>query len=77
VDRLQNLAVTSLDEGERRQATVAVNRVLSEMAAYIPLYYQSDVLVAKNRLVGPVGPGLGSGVSQPGVTWNIFEWEVR
>jgi hypothetical protein len=43
------------------------------MAAYIPLYYQADVLVAKNRLVGPVGPGL----NQPGVTWNIFEWEVK
>ena len=22
---------------------------------------------------GPVGPGLG----QAGITWNIFEWEVR
>jgi ABC-type transport system substrate-binding protein len=69
--------VTSFDEGERRQAGVAINKVLSEMAAYIPLYYQVDVLVAKNRLSGPVGPGLGSGVSQAGVTWNIFEWEVR
>ena len=72
VDRLHNLAVTSFDEGERRQAAIALNRVLSEMAAYVPLYYQADVVVAKNRLSGPVGPGL----NQAGVTWNIFEWEV-
>ena len=72
VDRLQNLAVTSFDEVERRQAAIAMNRLLSELAAYVPLYYQSDVLVAKNRLSGPLRPGLG----QPGITWNIFEWEV-
>jgi peptide/nickel transport system substrate-binding protein len=73
VDRLHNVALTSLDEGERRQAAIALNRLLSELAAYAPLYYQSDVLVAKNRLTGPIGPGL----TQSGVTWNIFEWEVN
>jgi peptide/nickel transport system substrate-binding protein len=72
VDRLQSPAVTSLDEHERRQAAIAMNKLLSELAAYTPLYYQSDVLVAKNRLSGPVGPGL----NQAGVTWNIFEWDV-
>jgi len=72
VDRLQNIAVTSFAENERRQAAVDVNKRLMELAAYTPLYYQSDLLVAKNRLTGPVGPGL----NQPGVTWNIFEWEV-
>lgn len=72
VDRLQNLGVTSLDEAERRQAAIAMNKRLSEIAAYTPLYYQADVLVAKSRLQGPVGPGL----MKPGVTWNIFEWEV-
>jgi peptide/nickel transport system substrate-binding protein len=72
VDRLQSLAVTSFDEGERRQAAIAMNKLLSELAAYAPLYYQSDVLVAKHRLSGPVGPGL----TQSGVTWNIYEWEV-
>jgi peptide/nickel transport system substrate-binding protein len=72
VDRLQSLAVTSFNEGERRQAGLALNKLISELAAYTPLYYQSDVLVAKNRLNGPVGPGL----TQSGVTWNIYEWEV-
>ncbi len=72
VDRLQGLAVTSFDEVERRQAAITMNRLLSDLAAYAPLYYQADVLVAKSRLSGPLGPGL----TQPGVTWNIFEWEV-
>ena len=72
VDRLQGVAVTSFEEGERRQAAIAVSKRLSELAAYAPLYYQADVLAAKTRLSGPVGPGLG----QAGVTWNIFEWEV-
>ncbi len=73
VDRLQGIAVTSFDEGERRQAAVGVSKRLMEISAYTPLYYQSDVLVAKNRLAGPVGPGL----NQPGVTFNIYEWEVN
>jgi peptide/nickel transport system substrate-binding protein len=72
VDRLQNLAVTSFDEGERRQAAIGVNQRLAELAAYTPLYYQADVLAAKSRLTGPIGPGLG----QAGITWNIFEWAV-
>jgi peptide/nickel transport system substrate-binding protein len=72
VDRLQNLAVTSFDETERRQAAIAMNKLLSELAAYAPLYYQSDVLVAKHRLSGPSRPGL----NQSGVTWNIYAWEV-
>jgi peptide/nickel transport system substrate-binding protein len=72
VDRLQNLAVTSFDEVERRQAAIMMNQLLSELVAYAPLYYQSDVLVAKSKLSGPSGPGL----NQPGVTWNIFEWDV-
>ena len=73
VDRLQDLAVTSFNEVERRQAAIAMNKLLSELAAYTPLYYQSDVIVAKSRLTGPLGPGL----NQPGITWNIFEWEVK
>jgi peptide/nickel transport system substrate-binding protein len=73
VDRLQNVAVTSFDESARHSATVALNKRMSELAAYGPLYYQVDVLLAKNRLHGPVGQ-FGS---QTGVTWNVFEWELQ
>jgi len=72
VDRLWNLAVTSLDEPERRSSAIAMNQRLADLAAYAPLYYQSDLLVAKTRLHGPTRPGL----NQAGVTWNIYEWAV-
>jgi len=61
-----------IDEGERHQAAITMNRRLSELAAYTPLYYQSDVLVPKGRLSGPFRLGL----NRAGVTWNIFAWEV-
>ena len=71
----RGLAPRPLTQGHLRPERLLLR--LGELAAYTPLYYQSDVLVAKNRLRGPVGPGAGSGMSQPGVTWNIFEWEVN
>jgi ABC-type transport system substrate-binding protein len=72
VDRLQHLTITSFDETERKQAAVGINRIMTDVAAYSPLYYQADLLVAKSTLTGPVGPGL-TGSS---VTWNVFEWEI-
>ena len=75
IDRLQNLAVTSFEERERRQAAVQLNLRLAELGAYSPLYYQSDLLVAKTRLTGPIGPGVAA-TNQAGITWNIFAWEV-
>jgi len=72
VDRLHNLFVTSVDEPVRRNAAVAINKRLSEIPAYGPLYYHVDVLLAKTRVKGP----LGEFGDQTGVTWNIFEWEI-
>jgi peptide/nickel transport system substrate-binding protein len=72
VDRLHSQAVTSFDEGVRRQATIALHRRLSEIAAYTPLYFGAEVLLARSRLKGPVG-NFGP---EPGVTWNVFEWEI-
>ena len=71
VDRLHSLAITSLDGDSRRQAAIALNKRLSELVGYGPLYYNVEILLARSRLTGPVGEGL-----QTGVTWNIFEWEV-
>lgn len=73
VDRLHNLAITALDESVRHHATVALHQRLSDLAAYVPLYYGVEVLLASSRLRGPVG-NYGP---QPGVTWNVFEWEVH
>jgi len=72
IDRLYQIVLTSFDAGARGQAIVAIQKRLSEMAGYGPLYYGVEVLVARNRLKGPVGH-YGP---QTGVTWNIHEWEV-
>lgn len=72
VDRLQNLVLTSLDPAERREATIALHRRLSEVVGIGALYYQVEVILATNNvkgLVGNYGP-------QQGVSWNAFEWEV-
>lgn len=70
VDRLHNVAVTSFDEGVRRDAYIALNQRMSVQAAYTPLYYPAEILIARGRLTGPVGEHGG------GLTWNLFEWEV-
>jgi peptide/nickel transport system substrate-binding protein len=72
VDRLHTLAMTSFDERVQRQSTVAMNRRLAELAAYGPLYYNAEVLLARSRLQGVQGEA----PLQTGVTWNIFEWQV-
>jgi ABC-type transport system substrate-binding protein len=72
VDRLHTLAVTSLDEQVRNRAAISLHQRLAEIAAYVPLYYGAEVLLANSRLRGPIG-NYGP---EPGVTWNIFEWEV-
>ena len=49
-----------------------MNQRLSEQAAYGPLFYGVDVLLARSRLKGP----LGESPDATGSTWNIFEWQV-
>lgn len=72
VERLNGLVWTSLDEGTRRNAFVTLTKRMSDLAAYGPLYYPVEMLVARSRLKGPVGEYAG----QTGITWNIFEWQV-
>ena len=72
IDRLHERALTSLDPRERDQAWIAANRRFSELTAWGPLLYQGEIILAKNRVRGPVG-NYGA---QQGITWNVFEWEV-
>ena len=51
---------------------MALNKRVSDLAAYGPLYYVADVLLARGRVKGPWGEAL----LQQGVTSNISEWEV-
>lgn len=72
MDRLYNLAMTTVAERERHEAIVSLHRRMSETLGIGPLYYNVQVLIARNRLKGP----LGDVAEKSGVTWNIFEWEV-
>lgn len=73
VDRLFAIATTSIDESERQRATVALHKRISQVAGYGPLYYSVQMLLARSGVRGPIG-NYGP---QLGMTWNIFEWEVR
>ncbi|MPZ12820.1 MAG: hypothetical protein GEU73_00060 [Chloroflexi bacterium] len=72
VDRLYQLALTSLDTGERDRAWIAVQQRMAALAPYIPLHYSVEVILARNGLrglVGNYGPQIGA-------TWNVFEREL-
>jgi len=73
VDRLHNIILTSLNEGDRRQAIVAVHKRISELVPYQPLYYSAETALAKNNVKGPFGEAVGF---QSGVTWNVWAWET-
>jgi ABC-type transport system substrate-binding protein len=72
LDRLHNVVLTSFDVGERRQATIALHKLMSELVGIGPLYYDVEVILAKNKVKGPVG-NYGP---QQGISWNIYEWSV-
>jgi peptide/nickel transport system substrate-binding protein len=72
LDRLYNVELTSLDANERTQAAVAMHKRMSEIVGIGPLYYDVEVILAKNKVKGPVG-NYGP---QQGSTWNVYEWEV-
>jgi peptide/nickel transport system substrate-binding protein len=72
IDRLQKIALTSLDAQQRKAATIAIPVRMSELAGYAPLHYQVEVFLAKNNVKGPIG-NYGP---QEGNSWNIFQWEL-
>ena len=45
---------------------------MTEVNGVTPLIYSVEVILARNRLKGPVG-NYGP---QEGMTWNVGEWEV-
>jgi ABC-type transport system substrate-binding protein len=72
VDRLHDLAMTSLDEAPRRSAVIALHRRMSETLGIGPLYQNPKLLIAKNKVQGPIGEA----PQDSGLTWNVFEWEI-
>ncbi|MBM2809525.1 MAG: hypothetical protein HW416_284 [Chloroflexi bacterium] len=72
IDRLHNLVMTALDAPQRRDATLALHKRFTELVGIGHLYYDVEVILARNALKGPIG-NYGP---QQGITWNIFEWEL-
>jgi hypothetical protein len=72
IDRLQRIRLTALDESERRQATVAQLKRMTEIVGPSPFLYSIEVILARKSVAGPVG-NYGP---QEGITWNVHEWEV-
>jgi peptide/nickel transport system substrate-binding protein len=73
VDRLHNIIRTSLNENDRRQATIGMHKRISEVVAFQPIYYIVELVLAKNKVKGPAG----SAGPQTGITWNVWDWEVE
>ncbi len=72
VDRLYEIAVRSVNQDERRRAIIGLHQRMSEQLGIGPLYFDPRILLAWNRVKGPVGNFSG----QQGITWNIYEWEI-
>ncbi|MBM2809954.1 MAG: hypothetical protein HW416_713 [Chloroflexi bacterium] len=71
VDRLQNVRMTSLVEDDRRRATIALMKRMTDVVGPSPVLYSVEVVAARSYVVGPAGRA-----AQSGVTWNVHEWEV-
>lgn len=71
IDRLYDVFTTSLDRNERNQASVQGLKILSDQAAYFPLYYGYEIVVHIGNLVGPRGAEVSS------TMWNVEEWYWR
>jgi len=72
VDRLYDLAIRSVNQDERRHAIVALHQRMSKTLGIGPLFFDPRIVLAWNRVTGPVGNFSG----QQGITWNIYEWEI-
>lgn len=72
IDRLQHLVLTSLVPPDQRQAIVALQQRMTEIVGIGPLFYGVGVIVAKNKVKGPVGEV----AQKSGMSWNVFEWEI-
>jgi peptide/nickel transport system substrate-binding protein len=72
VERLQHTVLTSFDDAERTRATIALHQRMTDVLGIGPLYYDVEVILAKNKVKGPVG-NYGP---QQGITWNIYDWSV-
>jgi len=71
-DRLVDVYETGLEQNERTQAVIEMNRILNEEVAVINLYWKLNAQAVVNGVTGPR-------LTDPNGTpeWNIYEWEFR
>jgi len=72
VERLQHLVLTSFVAADQNRAVIALQKRMTELVGIAPLYYGTGVILARNRLKGPVGEV----AQKSGMSWNIFDWEI-
>lgn len=68
IDRLYHVYAASLDRNDRNQAVIQGMKLLSEQAAYFPLYYGYEVVAHTGHLVGP------RVARQKYAMWTIEQW---
>jgi peptide/nickel transport system substrate-binding protein len=71
-DRLYEIVATTLDVHERNRARVQAEKLLSDQAAYFPLYYFYSVIAHAGSLVGPRSAYYSAGAST--LVWQVEQW---
>ncbi|MBM2810668.1 MAG: hypothetical protein HW416_1427 [Chloroflexi bacterium] len=73
-DRLADAFNETLEANERMQQRIRMARILSEELPAIPLYLSFSPIPFISALRGPVQVSLAT---TGGVSWNLYEWEMR
>jgi peptide/nickel transport system substrate-binding protein len=68
IDRLYGAYTSSLEQSDRNRAVVEGMKLLSDQAAYLPLYYAYEVVAHAGSIMGP-----RSGLKRNAL-WNLEEW---
>lgn len=63
----------TLDTGKRQEALFQLTKILADDLPVLPLFYQSDISIARKGVEGP-GP---VNSTQRASSWNIHTWELR
>jgi peptide/nickel transport system substrate-binding protein len=71
MERLAELYAASLDRNVRNQSVIQGMKLLSEQAAYFPLYYGFDVVAHAGSLAGPPG------ALRETALWNAESWSWK
>jgi ABC-type transport system substrate-binding protein len=69
-DRLYDAWTKALDRDERNRLMVQIARIENEELPYIPLYFNTEVIVHGAAVRGPYSPAIETTPYE-----NIYQWE--